>query len=254
MFETRKLLVFIFVLILFVYMVYITFKGISKYKLRKSVFLVEIAGLGLITAATFFDFISIMTHDRFDNVMKVCFTLGAIIFITGIVLWDRYMRSTIGFLYEISRTDPMTGIYNRNGIEDMFKRASSANGRFYVMVFDLNKTKLINDRYGHLSGDKYIMDSVKIIAEEMGVRGYLGRFGGDEFIALLSYTDEEEIKEVAVKIKQRVSSIFSDEFIGISIGYSMYGKEGKTLKQLIKSADDKMYKDKGKNYTRNTFN
>lgn len=244
MISSRKFIVFIFVAILFSYMLYTTFYSAKKHELKKSIFLVLLGGLGLLTIATFIDCISAYTSGLIDIFMRLCFTLGSIIFILGIILWDRYMRRIISSLYKLSITDAMTGVYNRNGIEEAFERTVNVKETFYVLVFDLDKTKSINDEFGHLSGDKYIINAAKIISEEIGIRGFLGRFGGDEFIALLGHCNEEEVIQIVFSIKQRTSKIFSEKDTGISVGYSMYDKEGTTFKQLLKVADERMYKDK----------
>lgn len=244
MIELRKLTVFIFVAFLLIYMLYITFYCLKKFTLRKSLFFIMILGLGLITAATFLDMISNFTNGRYVVYIRLFFTSGAILFIIGIVMWGNYIKKTLSVFYENARTDPMTGVYNRKGIEEAFERAVKKREKFYIMSFDLDGTKVINDNFGHLIGDKYIMSAVKIILEEIGDGGVLGRFGGDEFVAIIEKIDEEIKEKIKNSIKQRVSCIFPDKSTRISIGYSLYGRDGKSLKQLLKSSDIKMYEDK----------
>lgn len=244
MIEFRKVIVFLFAMILFIYLIYTSFYSLKAYKLKKLPFIVMIIGLGLITSGTFIDMLTNLILNKFDNVMKVCFTAGAVIFIVGMAIWDRYLRKTILVLYISSHTDSMTGAYNRKGIEQAFERTIKSKEAFYVMAMDLDGTKKVNDKYGHLSGDKYIIEASKIINEEIGIKGFLGRTGGDEFVVLLGHCSERELEEIKSAIKQRISKIFPGETTRISIGCSLYGKDGENPKQLISVADSRMYMDK----------
>lgn len=244
MIEIRKLIVFLFVAVLFCYIVSRTFYDLKRYKFKESFSYAVILGLGLIAVGSYLDLVSNLSNSRLYIGKQVCFTVGVIIFITGIVLWDNYFRRTVTILNKIAHTDSMTGAYNRAGLEQAFESIVKASEIFYVMEFDLDRTKVINDNFGHISGDKYIINAAKIITEEIGINGLLARIGGDEFVALLDNTDEEEIEKIIVSIKKRVSNIFGDKKTSISIGCSMYGSEGDTLEKLLKSADKRMYEDK----------
>lgn len=242
--EVRKIVIFVFTAALFVYMMGRTFCSIKKHEFKKSLFAAMILGTGLITIGTFLDTLSIFTHGRYNPLIQIFFTLGGIVFIIGIVLWDNYIRITVAFLNKVIRTDPMTGVFNRRGLEEAFQITAKEKRTFFIVCFDLNDTKRINDKFGHLSGDKYIINSTKIISEEIGIRGVLARTGGDEFVALLWHINENEIEKIELAIKNKVNKIFIDQKTSISIGHAMYGREGKTLEQLIKIADLNMYEDK----------
>ena len=244
MIEPRKILIFLFVLVLFVYMFYTILHSIKEYELKKSQGRVMIIGLAMDTIATFLDMISNISNGKFDMIMRAFFTVGSVTYIIGMALWDRYLRKTIFGLYKISQMDSMTGAYNRKGIEEAFKRTVMAKEKFFIMVFDLDETKRINDTFGHLSGDKYIIESSRIITDEIGIKGFLGRTGGDEFMALIGHLSNDEIEKIKLSIKARVTKIFPGQTTRISIGYALYEKEGKTLKELIAEADLKMYEDK----------
>lgn len=244
MIDIRKLIVFISVLILFIYLLIRTLYSMKMYEIKSSLFLIMILGSGLFTIGTFFDLISSIYLENFKLLINISFTAGSVIFMIGVLLWDAYIRKIIFNLNKLAHTDSMTGIYNRRGFEQAFERIIKTHESFYVMVFDLDETKRINDSFGHLSGDKYIIDSVQIIKEAIGLRGFLGRTGGDEFAALIGHTDDNKIVEIETSIKKHVSKIFADKKTSISIGHSLYGKDGITFEQLLKAADKNMYKDK----------
>jgi diguanylate cyclase (GGDEF)-like protein len=203
-------------------------------------------GLGLITLGTFFDMISNYTYNKFDLVIEFCFTMGAVIFVIFLAIWSNYLNKIIFILHKDACTDPMTGVYNRKGINEIFEKIIKVEEDFCIMAFDLDKVKSINDNFGHLIGDEYIIKTTEIIKSKIGEDAFIGRTGGDEFIAILKTTNELEIEKIKSYIKQSVSSIFDFQKTTISIGHSVYIKDGTNLKILLQLADDRMYKDKKK--------
>lgn len=119
---------------------------------------------------------------------------------------------------------------------------------FFIILCDLNKTKKINDSYGHIYGDEYIKNATKIMNEAISIRGYIARIGGDEFVILLEREEIKQLNHRITNIKQMVSEIFPEDELGISIGYSLFPQDGKTFNELVLLADRKMYEDKLKNY------
>ena len=244
--EFRKIIVFVFVSILFIYMVWINFSVLKKFNNKKYIPFLMLTGLGLINLGTFFDMISNLINMKFETLIPTCFTAGAIIFVVYIILWSRYMVEIITALNECAHNDSMTGLYNRMGFEKVFESKIAIHDSFYIMVFDLDETKIINDNFGHLKGDKYIISAARIIKDEIGEKGFIGRTGGDEFVALVENITEEEIEDIKFFIKNRVSHIFNKQNTQISIGYSKYKKDGETFEELLSFADKKMYEDKKK--------
>lgn len=249
MVELRKGIVFLVVSLIFAYMIWINFAILNKYESKKILTACMISGLGLICAGTFFDFISSLMRLNFKNLISICFTAGTIVFGLYIVLWGNYMVGIIAKLNKRAHNDEMTGLYNRIGFEKIIeKRLANINEPFYVMVLDLDKTKEINDNFGHLNGDRYIISAAKIIKDEIGKFGFAGRTGGDEFVAFLESINENEIEKIKKSIKMRASNIFYNEKQNthISIGYSKYQKDGQNYEELLRVADKRMYEDKKK--------
>lgn len=246
MIDFRKLIVFLFISLLFIYMVWVNFKVLNKFVRKKVLSALMISGLGMILVGTFFDMISNLIHMELGKFISICFTFGISIFTTGIILWINYMIKVMSNLNKHANNDPMTGLYNRNGFEKVFEGKIAMKQPFYIMVFDLDKTKIINDNFGHLKGDKYIISAAKIIKNQIGKNGFVGRTGGDEFIALIETANEKEIENIKFSIKNSVSHIFYKENTQISIGHSKYKKDGVTFKELQSFADKRMYEDKRK--------
>lgn len=242
--ELRKIIVFLVVTLIFIYMIKINFSLLTKYGHKKRLSALLILGLGLISAGTFFDVIAFLIDIRLNDIISICFTAGAIIFGTYIILWSRYIINIITKLHKKAHNDSMTGVYNRVGFELIFREKSMEDNSFYIMVFDLDKTKRINDTLGHSKGDEYIINAANIINEEIGINGFVGRTGGDEFVAFVKNIGEEGINEIKELIKKRVANIKNMEGTQISIGYSFGEREGNNLKELLEVADKRMYMDK----------
>ncbi len=245
MVEFQKIIVFIFALVLLFYMIKLFIFTKRSWKFRTHTFVVLIGGLTLLTIATFLDMIVYMGNYKFMYIIiKVFFTLGALIYVSGVILWSNYTQKMINQFEKTALTDCMTGLVNRNGIEKIFNMLINTRSSFYVIVCDLDGTKKINDSLGHLAGDKYITSSTKIMTNIIKLKGNIARIGGDEFVILLEHIDIQELQLIMLEIKQAIYEILPKKNSGISIGYSLFPADGVTFEDLIKIADQKMYEDK----------
>lgn len=241
----QKVIVFLVVTMLLFYMIKLLFFAKKKWNSGTYTFGVLIAGLIIINIATFFDMISYIRSNYYIYLLiKICFTVGAVIYVVGVILWSDYTKKMINQLQKIALTDTMTGALNRKGIEDIYSSAAQSSEFFYVMVCDLNGTKKINDNFGHLHGDKYITNTTKIITDTISLKGHVARIGGDEFIVLLGYVEFEELMTIILEIKRKVYEISPEQNTGISFGYALFPYDGYTLEELVEVADRKMYEDK----------
>ncbi len=245
MVEAQKIIVFLFVLLLLFYMIRLLISTKQNRKFKTYPFVVLIGGLILLTIATFLDiFAYIKNYQILYIIIRVCFTLGAIIYVIGVILWSDFTHKMIKQLEYITLYDPMTGILNRNGLEIKYNIFIKSKNCFYIIFCDLDGTKKINDSLGHLVGDKYINITTEIMKDIIGLKGHVARFGGDEFVILLEYVDNQELQLILLKIRQAVYKFLSTENTGISFGYSLFPNDGVTFEELIKIADKKMYVNK----------
>lgn len=161
-------------------------------------------------------------------------------------------------LYKLSYTDKLTGLVNRcyllSLFEDYLKRYDSSNFMLGVLFLDLDGFKPINDNFGHDVGDKVLKEISNRLTK--GVRNIdtVARVGGDEFIILIPHiVDDIILKIIASRVIEVINEriyINNHEFtIGVSIGISIYSKDGFEMDELIKKADMAMYRVKkaGKN-------
>ena len=144
--------------------------------------------------------------------------------------------------------DDLTGLGNRLELMRRMRILLEENQTFSVMFLDLDKFKLINDKYGHDIGDKYLIHFGKVFSEELKDKGKLYRYGGDEFVAI--YYDvltEETVKSIA-QCKNWGGGCDGApcEFNKVSIGFAVCKPPYfvKDPNAILKRADKKMYKDK----------
>lgn len=118
------------------------------------------------------------------------------------------LRNANRQLEELSVTDELTKLYNRRYInkklDDEFRRAVRYKRPLSVIMFDADHFKSVNDTYGHAFGDVVLKDIAAIILETARLVDICGRFGGEEFIAILPDTDIENAFVVADRIRKKV--------------------------------------------------
>ena len=118
-----------------------------------------------------------------------------------------------------------------------------------LIILDIDFFKKVNDTYGHLIGDEILKFLVKNIKLKLRDSDVLSRFGGEEFIILLSRTDIDGAKIVAQSIKEYIQSInYVDEEhsinITISIGVTQSNKDDIHMRSIVQRADEALYKAK----------
>lgn len=158
--------------------------------------------------------------------------------------------------------DSLTGLPNRLSlntyIEKAIVNANNNDEQFAFLFIDLDRFKIINDSQGHATGDKLLIAAADRIKSSMRELGFAARYGGDEFVLIMpTSNDLNHVKTIAKEIINRLSDIFYvenyEQFIGASIGISIYPKDGKTCEELIQKADIAMYTAKQQGRGRHVF-
>jgi diguanylate cyclase (GGDEF)-like protein/PAS domain S-box-containing protein len=154
-----------------------------------------------------------------------------------------------------ARTDPLTGLLNRDGIlTELERRLAASHGTTTVFYIDLDRFKLVNDLLGHSAGDQMLVNVARRLEHCVADAGLLARFGGDEFLVVTNQGDEPGQAEA---LAERITQAFSDSFryageeftITTSVGVARHLEHGRTVQQLVNSADSAMYdaKRRGRN-------
>ncbi|MGF6572568.1 cyclic di-GMP phosphodiesterase Gmr [Paraburkholderia sp. GAS333] len=158
-------------------------------------------------------------------------------------------------LTELANTDALTGLINRNAIQNRIRTAiehAAPDEAVGVLFLDLDNFKKVNDHYGHVFGDHLIRDVSDTIRACLKEGDMLARLGGDEFIVLAAKGTAHGLEATAQRILDRMRTPFAvglvEVYTGCSIGIARYPEHGDSLEALIRSADTAMYvaKDEGK--------
>jgi diguanylate cyclase (GGDEF)-like protein len=165
----------------------------------------------------------------------------------------------IGMLESRAHTDAMTKTYNKGYILEAmaaeFKRARGLGHDFSLLVFDLDHFKRVNDTHGHDAGDKVLIEIAGILKMAVNAnKGILGRFGGEEFVALLPEQNIDGAIELAESIRATIEAHvirYEGKIIRMtaSIGAASIAADIEEANELFKRADKAVYlaKESGRN-------
>lgn len=150
--------------------------------------------------------------------------------------------------------DQLTGLNNRHVLSEegqrKFSRALRQKDKLSAVILDIDHFKQVNDKYGHLMGDKILINLANILSHEMRTEDFIARFGGEEFIVILENCDAKDAENIAQKFRK---SIEESEVEGVkvtaSFGVCELSSKHKTFESLLKDADIALYraKDNGRN-------
>lgn len=165
----------------------------------------------------------------------------------------------IGLLEAKANTDPLTKIYNKGyvleALQAEFKRAKALNTSLSVLFLDLDHFKHVNDTHGHDAGDRVLIETSNLLRNAASINhGILGRFGGEEFVALLPGHAQKDALALAEFIRNTVEKQpfrLEDRTIHMtaSIGIACLSEDISEAMDLLKRADKAVYqaKNSGRN-------
>jgi len=150
----------------------------------------------------------------------------------------------------LASIDPLTGVCNRRVLERQLERRVREGSPFCVAYFDLNGFKNINDTLGHLAGDDLLKQFATELRHSVRATDVVGRFGGDEFVALIDGA-VDEVRDRIAQITSRVNGNYSlttdagKRKVSTAAAVGVTGwKRGSTAQELLREADAAMYQDK----------
>lgn len=154
--------------------------------------------------------------------------------------------------------DALTNLPNRIYLDDRInkeiKRSNIAGSKFALLFIDLDNFKQVNDLRGHKSGDQLLIDVSNILRANLRESDVLARWGGDEFVVLLPFSQGAEIarkvaSELMRKLQLSLEKMDSDTFVTLSIGISVYPDDAATGENLLMQADKALFyaKSQGRN-------
>jgi len=164
----------------------------------------------------------------------------------------RSLEKEIHELQKQSNIDPLTKLYNRKALEidgrELLKYSKARNLNIAALMIDADNFKRINDRYGHVAGDKVLILLAKLFNSSIREYDKVYRFGGEEFLVLFNRAGIKDAKQVAERILNAVRNskiIYKDQEIRITLSMGLTAhKKGDTLESLIERADAAVYQAK----------
>ena len=173
--------------------------------------------------------------------------LGAIsqVFGTALCWFTRYQE-----IHALATIDGLTELLNSRTflqrISEELERDVRYGNEMTMLMLDIDNFKLVNDTHGHPFGDYVIRQTAQLIRHSIRVADVAGRLGGEEFGVVIINSDSGSSRKTAERIRQSIAdyNFFSDGInsrITISIGMSEYPVHGKSVKEIVKHADQAMY-------------
>ena len=191
-------------------------------------------------------------YNTYQSILRVL--PGIVLFVSllstavAVVAFRRISNPTYQDLYN---TDQLTQLKNRNAFQTDLSNMEAEGIRAGVgmISIDLNDLKLVNDRFGHYMGDRYIESAARAIRAVVGKRGAAYRTGGDEYVILFNGASEVELEEILDGIcryfAQRAPEVGADVLLSLSGGVAVYDKaRDRGLAALYERADASMYESK----------
>ena len=169
---------------------------------------------------------------------------------TVINVYARSSRQSERDLRNMASTDLLTGLRNRRSLTDeallLAAERQSVNHQLAVILVDLDHFKLLNDRYGHAFGDQVLADTARLMNRTMRPGDNLARWGGEEFLILLTDADMDRAICVAERVRESISdqTFHTDDGRTLSITATLGVTEWRVDEEFdicISRADDALY-------------
>ncbi|MEP6939731.1 MAG: diguanylate cyclase [Rudaea sp.] len=167
-------------------------------------------------------------------------------------------------LYQAAITDPLTGVFNRGHLmrtlDTLLADCAQDGHDLALLLIDFDHFKQVNDRFGHIFGDRVLIAGVHALREWLEPQHLLGRYGGEEFIVALAGHSQDEVRAIAERLRTRVAESLDafapnlDPRVTISIGVASLSQLPlpHRVPPLIEAADQAVYaaKELGRNQVR----
>jgi diguanylate cyclase (GGDEF)-like protein len=182
-------------------------------------------------------------------VLAVIEALCLVAVAVGVLLLARRLRASHEALWDLARRDELTGVGNYRALQEQLSAEVARHRRhsreFALVLLDLDGFKQVNERHGHLEGDRLLAEVGAALRDDVRAEDAVFRQGGDEFAVLVPETAAEEAEEVAARLRARVRhrGYGSDEErpITAATGLALFPADGATPEELLGCADRDLY-------------
>ena len=193
--------------------------------------------------------LSIFYHNKFWVVSMIVLYLPIIlvsILLFELLLWQ--WRKREGKYEKLSKTDVLTGVYNRRFIDYTLKNLELTHEDYALALLDLDHFKKINDRYGHCIGDRVLKRVAEVLSLNIRQNDIVGRYGGEEFILILRKKTLNQALDVAERcrkqLEQEIIMINTSESIRISASFGVAVSGSNLFEKALHHADQALYRAK----------
>ncbi len=164
----------------------------------------------------------------------------------GIDITDR-KRTEDEIRYQATH-DALTGLANYrefiDTLEREVRRAERSKHSFALLLLDLDELKAINDKYGHLAGNRALKRLAGVIKEHSRATDLAARYGGDEFAVVLIDADPGMANRIAQRVESALRNDREQPALSVSVGIGVYPEDGRTAQELLQATDRQLYKRK----------
>jgi diguanylate cyclase (GGDEF)-like protein len=182
-------------------------------------------------------------------VLAVVEAICLVVVAAGVLVMARRLRASHEALWRLARRDELTGVGNYRSLHERLAQEIARHGRhgrsFALVLLDLDGFKQINERHGHLEGDRLLAEVGAALRDELRDEDSVFRQGGDEFAVIVEETDAGEADEVAARIRARVAQrgFGSDQRLplGGATGIAIFPIDGRSAEELLGCADDDLF-------------
>jgi diguanylate cyclase (GGDEF)-like protein len=164
---------------------------------------------------------------------------------------NKRLESAQGELRHLVTTDALTGCRNRRFFDDVISREIQRHRRYRIplsLVFiDIDQFKVVNDTLGHEEGDRLLQQVADFLTRNVRQVDYVFRWGGDEFLILMSCKEDEAIRkasELQAAFAQSADKRGLPAGVGLSIGCAEVASDASDIMELVNLADERMYVNK----------
>ena len=179
--------------------------------------------------------------------------LAVLIGVLALFYLERIARTFLAVAERLAVTDGLTGVFNRRYLDTTLDEELSRAGRhgrpLTIAMIDIDHFKRFNDAHGHPAGDRLLRDLTKLMGQNVRAEDRIARYGGEEFVVILPETPLGDGVLAAEKLRQ----VTADRFpigdgrtfpVTISIGLAAFPGDGTTGTELIRQADERLYRAK----------
>ncbi|MCS6874116.1 MAG: GGDEF domain-containing protein [Pyrinomonadaceae bacterium] len=195
-----------------------------------------------------------------SSVTSADILVAVIFFLGSLFVWiaNKVTVKTILDIRQIEKlkmesiTDPLTGIFNRRylfrRLDEEVRKVKRYSSALSLVLFDIDHFKEVNDKYGHLVGDKVLVEVCRVIQENVRRTDFVARYGGEEICVLMPNTKLAKAKSVAERIRGKIEQSQigiggSSLNVTLSAGVASFS-ESDSIEDLIRKADANLYRAK----------